>query len=47
VETVNQIFGANKVDKKQMSLEAIRLLRQADCALDKIYKYIADCTEYV
>jgi hypothetical protein len=36
VEAVNQVFGANKVEIKQKSLEAPRLLRQADHALDKI-----------
>jgi hypothetical protein len=30
MEAVNQVFGANKVEIKQKSLEAIRLLRQAD-----------------
>ncbi len=38
VEAVNQMFGA---------LEALRLLRQADHALDEIHKYLADRTEYV
>jgi hypothetical protein len=47
VEAVNQVFGANEVEIKQKTLEALRLLRQADCALDKICKYLADCTEYV
>ena len=47
VEAVNQVFGANKVEIKQKSLEALRLLRQADHALDKICKYLADCTEYM
>jgi hypothetical protein len=46
VEAVNQVFGANRVEIKQKSLEALRLLRQADHALDKIRKYHADCTEY-
>ncbi len=36
VEAVNQVFGANKVEIKQKSLEGLRLLRQADRALDKI-----------
>jgi hypothetical protein len=44
VEAVNQVFGAND---KQKTLEALRLLRQADHALDKICKYLADGTEYV
>ncbi len=45
VEAVNQVFGANGVEIKQKSLEAIRLLRQADQALDEIREFIADCTE--
>ena len=47
VEAVNQVFGVNEVEIKQKYLEALRLLRQADQALDKICKFIADCTEYV
>ncbi len=47
VETVNQMFGANKVEIKQKSLEALRLLRQDDHALDEIRKYLVACTEYV
>jgi hypothetical protein len=47
MEAVNQVFGANKVEIKQKSLEALRLLRQADHALDKIHDYFADCTEYM
>jgi hypothetical protein len=47
VEAVDQVFGANKVEIKQKTLEALRLLRQADLALDEIHKYLADCTEYV
>jgi hypothetical protein len=47
LEAVNKVFGANKVEIKQKSLEALRLLRQADQALDEISKFIADCTEYV
>jgi hypothetical protein len=47
VEAVNQVFGANKVEIKQKTLEALKLLRQADHALDKICKYLADRTEYV
>jgi hypothetical protein len=34
VEAVNHIFGANEVEIKRKSLEALRLLRQADQALD-------------
>jgi hypothetical protein len=47
VEAVNQVFGANEVEIKWKSLEALRLLRQADQALDKIHKFLADWTEYV
>jgi hypothetical protein len=47
METVNQVFGANELEIKQISLEDIRLLRQADQALDKICKFIAYHTEYV
>jgi hypothetical protein len=47
VEAVNQLFGANKVEIKHKTLEALRPLRQADHALDKIFKYLADRTEYV
>ncbi len=47
VEAVHQVFGANKVEIKQKSMEALRLLRQADHALDKICEYLADYTEYM
>ncbi len=47
VEAVNQAFGANEVEIKHKSLEAIRLLRQADCVLEEIRKYIDDCTANV
>jgi hypothetical protein len=47
MEAINQIFGKNKVEIKRKSLEALRLLRQADQALDKICKFIADCTTCV
>jgi hypothetical protein len=47
VEAVDQVFGANKVEIKQKTLEALGLLRQADHALDNICKCLADCTEYV
>ena len=47
VEADNQVFDGNDVEIKQKSLEAIRLLRQADQALDKICKFITVCTEYV
>ncbi len=47
MEAVNQVFGANKVEIKQKTLEALRLLRQADHALEEIHKYLTDRTEYV
>ncbi len=47
VEAVKQVFRANKVEIKQKTLEALRLLRQDDHALDEICKYLADHTEYV
>jgi hypothetical protein len=47
VEAVNQVFGANKMEIKQKTLEALTLLRQADHALDKVCKYFDDLTEYV
>jgi hypothetical protein len=47
VEAVNQVFRANEVEIKQKSLEDLRLLRQADHALDKICKYHTDRTEYM
>jgi hypothetical protein len=47
VEAVNQAFGAKEVEIKHKSLEAIRLLRQADCVLEEIREYINDCTVYV
>jgi hypothetical protein len=37
VEAVDQVFGANKVEIKQKTLEVLRLLRQADHALDEIH----------
>jgi hypothetical protein len=45
VEAVNQLFGANKVEIKQKTLEALRLLRQADQALDKVCKYFDNLTK--
>ncbi len=47
MEAVNQVFGVNEAEIKRKSLEALRLLRQADQVLEKIHKLIADCTEYV
>jgi hypothetical protein len=47
MEAVKQVFGANEVEIKQKSLEALRPLMQADQALEEICEFIADCTEYV
>ncbi len=47
VEAVNQVLGATEVEIKQKSLEALRLFRQADQALEKIREFLADCTEFV
>ncbi len=43
----HQVFGTNKVEIKQKTLEALRLLMQSDHALDKICKYLTDSTENV
>jgi hypothetical protein len=45
VEAVDQLFGANKVQIKQKMLKALRLLRQADHALNKVCKYFNDLTK--
>jgi hypothetical protein len=37
----------NEVEIKQKSLEALRLLRQADQALEEICEFLADYTEFV
>jgi hypothetical protein len=47
VEAVDQVFGANEAAIKQKTLEALRLLRQANHALNKIWKYLADHTKNV
>jgi hypothetical protein len=47
VEAVNQLLGANKVEIKQRMLEALRLLRQADHALDKVCEYFHNLTKNV
>jgi hypothetical protein len=47
VEAVNQLFGANKVEIKQMTLEVLRLLKQAHQALDEVCKYFKDLTKDV
>ncbi len=38
IEAVGQLFGANEVEIKQKTLEALKLLRQANHALDEIHK---------
>jgi hypothetical protein len=45
MEAVNQLFGANKVEIKQKMLEALRLLRQADHALNEVRKYFNNLTQ--
>jgi hypothetical protein len=47
MEAVNQLFGANEVKIKQKTLEALRLLRQADHALNKVCKYFNNLTKDV
>jgi hypothetical protein len=47
MEAVNQLFGVNKVEGMQKTLEALRLLRQADHALDKVLEYFDDLTKNV
>jgi hypothetical protein len=47
MEAVNQLLGANKVEIKQKTLEALRLLRQADHALGEVCKYFDDLTKDV
>ncbi len=45
MEAVNQLFGANKVEIKQKMLEVLRLLRQADNALNEVCKYFDNLTK--
>jgi hypothetical protein len=47
VEGVNQLFRANKVEIQQKTLEAIRLIKQAYHALDKVCKYFDNLTQDV
>ncbi len=47
MEAVDQLFGANEVEIKQKALEALRLLRQADQALNEVCKYFNDLTKDV
>ncbi len=44
---VDQLLGANKVEIKQKTLEALRLLRRADQALDEVCKYFDNLTKDV
>jgi hypothetical protein len=45
MEAVDQLFGANKVEIKQKTLEVLRLLRQADQALDEVWEYFGNLTK--
>ena len=47
MEAVDELFGANKVEIKQKTLAALRLLRQADQALDEVCKYFDNLTREV
>ncbi len=47
MEAVNQLFGANEVEIKQKMLEALRLLRQADHAVNKVCEYFDNLTKDV
>jgi hypothetical protein len=47
VEAVNQLLGANEVKMKQKTLEALRILRQADHALAKFCEYFNSLTKDV
>jgi hypothetical protein len=46
-EAVNQLFEANKVEIKQKMLEALRLLMQADYALNVVCEYFDNLTKDV
>ncbi len=45
MEAVNQLCRVNKVEIKQKILKALRLLKQADHALDKVCKYFDNYTK--
>jgi hypothetical protein len=47
VEAFDQVFGVNKAAINQKTFEALRLLRQADHATNKIHKNVVDRTENV
>jgi hypothetical protein len=45
MEAVDELFGANEVEIKQKMLEDLRLIWQADHALDKVPKYFDNLTK--
>ncbi len=45
MEAVDKLFGVIKMEIKQKTLEALRLLRQADQALDTVHEYFDDLTK--
>jgi hypothetical protein len=45
MEAVDQLFGANKVEIKQKTFAALRLLRRADQALDQVFEYFNNLTK--
>ncbi len=45
MEAVNQLFGANEVEIKQKTLEALRLLWQADHALSDVCECFENLTK--
>ncbi len=47
MEADDQLYGANKVEIKQKMLEALRLLTQADQALDEVREYFDNLTKDV
>jgi hypothetical protein len=47
MEAVDQLFRANKVEIKQKMLDALRLLRQADQALNEVCEYFNNLTKDV
>jgi hypothetical protein len=47
VEAVDQLSGANKVEIKQKTLEALRLFRRADQVLDEVCEYFDNLTKDV
>jgi hypothetical protein len=47
VEAVDQLFGVSKVEVKQKMLDALRLLRRADQALNEVHEYFNNLTKDV